>query len=123
MAAKIRKGDLVEVIAGAYKDTRGRVIRVQSSKNRVWVEKVNIIKRHKRGVAGQSESEILRKEAPIDISNVMIVDPKTNEPTRVGFKLVFDISDEERQRLEAVGTQVKPSKKVRYAKKSGEILD
>ena len=123
MAAKIRKGDLVEVIAGAYKDTRGRVIRVQSSKNRVWVEKVNIIKRHKRGVTGQSESEILRKEAPIDISNVMIVDPKTNEPTRVGFKLVFDISDEERQRLEAVGTQVKPSKKVRYAKKSGEILD
>ena len=123
MAAKIRKGDLVEVIAGAYKDTRGRVIRVQSSKKRVWVEKVNILKRHKRGVTGQSESEILRKEAPIDISNVMIVDPKTNEPTRVGFKLVFDISDEERQRLETAGTPVKPSKKVRYAKKSGEILD
>jgi large subunit ribosomal protein L24 len=123
MAAKIRKGDLVEVIAGSYKDTRGRVMRVQSSKNRVWVEKVNIIKRHKRGVTGQSESEILRKEAPIDLSNVMIVDPKTNEPTRVGFKMVFDISDEERQRLEAAGTPVKPLKKVRYAKKSGELLD
>lgn len=122
MAAKIRKGDLVEVIAGAYKDTRGRVIRVQASKNRVWVEKVNIIKRHKRGVSGQSESEIVRKEAPIDLSNVMLIDPKTNQPTRVGFKMVFDISEEERQRLEASGSPVKP-RKVRYAKKSGELLD
>jgi large subunit ribosomal protein L24 len=126
MAAKIRKGDLVEVVAGAFRDkdnpTRGRVIRVQSSKNRVWIEKVNLVKRHRKGVRGQSEGQIVTKEAPIDISNVMLVDPEKNIPTRVGFKMIFDVSEEERTRLQQEGKAVKP-KKVRYAKKSGAILD
>lgn len=122
MAAKIRKGDLVEVIAGRHKGERGRVVRVQPDKDRVWVEKINVVKRHRRGIPGQRESEILEKEAPIHASNVMIVDPKENKPTRVGFKFVFEISEEERQRLESAGQKAQP-KKVRYAKLSGTTLD
>ena len=109
MAAKIRKGDMVRIMVGRDLGEEGRVIRVQSSKNRVWVENVNIISRHVRGVAGQSESEIVRKEAPIDLSNVMLIDPKLSVPTRVGFDFV-----------EVPGDQ---RKKVRVAKKSGTILD
>jgi large subunit ribosomal protein L24 len=127
MSAKIKKGDLVRVVSGGQKGTvdtptDGRVIRVQASKNRIWIEGVNIIHRHVRGVAGQTESEIVKKEAPLNISNVMLLDPETNQPTRVGFKEVFEISDEERKRLEGEGHKVKP-RKVRFAKKSGAILD
>ena len=122
MAAKIRKGDLVQIMAGRDKGMEARVQRVQASKNRVWVEGVNIIHRHTRGVAGQTESEIVKKEAPIDISNVMLIDPETKKPTRVGFKFVYDVNDEERKRMTAEGQQIKPHK-VRVAKKSGTILD
>lgn len=122
MAAKIRKGDLVRIMVGRDKGEEGRVIRVQPAKRRVWIENINIIHRHTRGVAGQTESEIVRKEAPIDISNVMLIDPETKEPTRVGFKFIHEVSEDERKRLEKEGHTFKP-RKVRYAKKSGTVLD
>lgn len=122
MAAKIKKGDMVQVMAGRDKGERGRVMRVQLPKNRIWVEKVNMISRHQKGVAGQTESEIIRKEAPVHISNVMLVDPETSVPTRVGFRMEYDISDEERARVEGLGQRVKP-RKVRFAKRSGAALD
>ncbi len=122
MAAKIKKGDLVRVMAGRDKGTEARVQRVQASKNRVWVEGVNIIHRHTKGIADQTKSEIIKKEAPIDISNVMLIDPETKEPTRVGFKFVYDVNEKERERMAAEGQRIKP-RKVRVAKKSGTILD
>lgn len=122
MAAKIRKGDLVQVMAGDDKGVRGQVQRVQASKNRVWVEKVNVIKRHLKGVAGFRDSEILEKEAPFQLSNVQLIDPETDQPTRVGFKWVSELSEDEQARLEKEGQKVK-GRKVRYAKKSGAVLD
>lgn len=122
MAAKIRKGDLVQVMTGRDAGERGRVIRVQASKQRVWVENLNIVSRHRRGVSGQRESEIVRKEAPLHISKVMLIDPKTDQPTRVGFRAIYDSPEEERNRLEAKGQTLKP-RFVRYAKKSGTLLD
>ena len=122
MSAKIRKNDKVQIIAGKNKGSVGRVVRVQQSKNRVWVEGVNIVSRHKRGVSGRSESEIIRKEAPLDISNVMVVDPATNELSKVGFQFVHELSAEELKRLQTEGQFVKP-KKVRYLKKTKTTLD
>jgi large subunit ribosomal protein L24 len=126
MAAKIKKDDMVVVMhslgAGRNGEVRGRVLRVDGEKQLVWVEKVKMVTRHRKGVPGQSESERIEKEAPIHVSNVMLVDPETNEPTRVGFKFVSDRSDDDVKRLESEGLPV-PSRKVRYAKKSGAILD
>ncbi len=122
MAAKIKKGDLVRVMRGRDAGKEGKVIKVDPKKNRVWVESVNIISRHRRARTETQESGIEKKEGPIHISNVMLIDPETKEPTRVGFKFVYDISEEERKRLEAEGKPV-PKRKVRYAKKSGAILD
>jgi large subunit ribosomal protein L24 len=123
MASKIRKNDLVEVMRGREESKRGRVIRIDLEKELVWVEKLNIRSRHRKGAAGQKESTIEKKEAPMHISNVMLVDPEADVPTRVGFKLVYEISEEERQRLEAEGQKIQPRKKVRYAKKSGTVLE
>lgn len=122
MAAKIKKGDLVEVVTGKYKGQRGRVMRVKAADNRVWVEKINIVQRHTRGLPGQTESEIVNKEAPIDLSNVMIVDPETDRPSRVGFRFVDDVSEEERARANEQGVRIK-LRKVRFAKRSGATLD
>jgi large subunit ribosomal protein L24 len=122
MAAKIKKGDLVEVVTGKYKGQRGRVMRVKADDNRVWVEKINIVQRHTRGLPGQTESEIVNKEAPIDLSNVMIVDPESDRPSRVGFRFVDEVSEEERARANEQGVRIKP-RKVRFAKRSGATLD
>jgi large subunit ribosomal protein L24 len=89
--------------------TRGRVIKVLPKQNRVLVEGVNMVKKHTRPSQANPQGGIIEKEAPIHISNVMIEDPKTKEPTRVGYKFIEDKNGEK--------------KKVRYAKKSGEILD
>ncbi|GGJ00995.1 50S ribosomal protein L24 [Alicyclobacillus cellulosilyticus] len=102
---RIKKGDKVVVIAGKDKNKTGRVLAVFPKKQRVLVEGVNIIKRHTKPNPKYPEGGIIEREAPIHISNVMIADPKTGEPTRVGFKFLED------------------GRKVRYAKKSGEILD
>ena len=101
----IKKGDKVVVIAGAYKDrTRVReVLEVIPSKNRAIVEDVNIVKKHTKPTQ-ESAGGIQEVPAPIHLSNLMLVDPKTGEPTRVGRKRDND------------------GKLVRYSKKSGEIF-
>ncbi|ADU96241.1 50S ribosomal protein L24 [Thermovibrio ammonificans] len=101
---KIKAGDKVIVIAGKDKGKVGKVLKVLPEKERVIVEGVRIVKKHVRPSQTNPEGGIIEKEAPIHISNVMLVDPKTGEPTRVGIKFV-------------------DGKKVRYAKKSGEIID
>lgn len=126
MAAKIKKNDNVVVTrglgAGRNGQVRGRVLRVDPAKQLVWIEKVNMVTRHRKGIPGQSESERIEKEAPVHLSNVMLVDPSTDGPTRVGFKLIPDVSPEEATRLEGEG-KVVPTRKVRFAKKSGTVLD
>ncbi|TVR81696.1 MAG: 50S ribosomal protein L24 [Saprospirales bacterium] len=101
---KIKKGDKVVVVAGSYKnrDKVRNVLEVLPDKGRIIVEDVNIVKKHVKPTQ-DSAGGIQEKAAPIDISNVMLVDPKTGEPTRVGRKVV-------------------DGKVVRYAKKSGEII-
>ncbi|WP_124728607.1 50S ribosomal protein L24 [Staphylospora marina] len=115
----IKKGDIVIVMRGKeapYFDdngkkvyTKGRVIRVLPKENRVIVEGVNMVKKHARPSQANPQGGIIEMEAPIHVSNVMIEDPKTKEPTRIGYKWVEGKNGEK--------------KKVRYAKKSGEILD
>lgn len=101
---KVKKGDTVVVIAGKDKGKRGEVLRSIPADWRVVVQGVNVVKRHTRPAAGQPGG-IVEKEAPIHVSNVMLVDPKTDKPTRVGRKLLED------------------GRRVRYAKGSGEVID
>ena len=100
---KIRKGDQVIVITGRDKGKTGSVLHVIPSAQRVVVQGVNVVKRHTRPGAGQTGG-IVEKELPIHASNLAHIDPKDNKPTRVGFKLV-------------------DGRKVRYAKRSGEMID
>ncbi|MBF8376874.1 50S ribosomal protein L24 [Alicyclobacillus mali] len=102
---RVKTGDKVVVIAGKDKSKQGRILKVYPKEGRVVVEGVNVVKRHTKPNPQHPEGGIVEKEAPIHVSNVMIVDPKTGEPTRVGYKFLED------------------GRKVRYAKKSGEILD
>jgi len=104
MAAKIKKGDKVVVLAGRDKGRTGEVIEVQPSAGRARVRGVNMVKRHQRQTA-QQEGGIVSKEATIDLSNLAIADPKDGKPTRVGFKLLTD------------------GKRVRIAKRSGVEID
>ena len=86
---KIKKGDTVEVIAGKDIGVRGQILRVGSKGGRVVVEKVNIVRKHQRPVhagRGQVQPGIIEFEAPIHISNVMLVCPQCDQPTRVGFR-------------------------------------
>lgn len=100
----IKKGDIVYVNAGDDKGKRGRVLEVNRDKMTAIVEGVNIVSRHTKPSAKHPQGGIIKMEAPIHISNLMVVDPTTNEPTRIGRKL------NEKNKL------------VRYAKKSGAIL-
>lgn len=102
---KIKKGDKVVVIAGAYKDRSKvrEVLEVMPGKNRAVVDQVNIRKKHSKPTQ-DAPGGINEIAAPIHISNLMLVDPKTGDPTRVG-------------------RQVQEGKIVRYSKKSGEIID
>jgi large subunit ribosomal protein L24 len=118
--AKIKKGDLVEVISGAtearggYRGKQGRVIEVLSEQNRVLVEGVNYVKKHIRVGQSQRGSKtggIETHESPIHISNVAVVDPKSKKPTRVGY-----------QTKTVTKNGVKKQVRVRIAKKSGEEL-
>jgi len=84
MAARIRKGDLVEVITGKYRGQRGKVASVLGEKQRVVVERRNMVKRNKKANAQNRQGGIVEREAPIDLSNVMLV--HNGEPTRVGFR-------------------------------------
>jgi large subunit ribosomal protein L24 len=104
MAAKIKKGDRVVVLAGRDKGRSGEVVRVQPKEARAIVRGVNTVKRHQKQSAKQ-EAGIITKEAPIHLSNLAIADPKNGKPTRVGFKILTD------------------GRKVRFAKRSGELID
>jgi large subunit ribosomal protein L24 len=105
MAAKlkIKKGDKVVVIAGKDKGKQGDVLSVSPTDNRAVVGGINVVKRHTRQTA-QQEGGIISKSLPIHVSNLALRDPKDGKPTRVGYKMVGD-------------------KKVRFAKRSGEVID
>lgn len=87
MAARIRKDDIVEVISGAHKGARGKVLRVLPNKDRVIVEGVNMVVRHVRRSQRHPQGGRIHKEAPLHVSNVQPVDPKTDKPTRVRFEV------------------------------------
>ena len=107
MAAKIKKGDTVIVIAGRDRGRSGEVIEMRRDQGRVVVRGVNMVKRHQRQTPSQ-DGGIISKEAPVHLSNVALADPKDGKPTRVGFKFVGK-GDEQ--------------KKVRVAKRSGVEID
>jgi large subunit ribosomal protein L24 len=100
----VKKGDKVMVISGKDKGKTGVILAAFPKKNRVIVEGVNIVKKHAKPSQLNPQGGIISQEAPIHVSNVMPLDPKTNEPTRVGYKIV-------------------DGKKIRIAKKSGQPLD
>ncbi len=98
------KNDMVKILTGKYSGKTGKVLKVFPDQNRLIVEGVNIIKKHTKPSQKNPQGGIIEKESTIHVSNVMVIDPKTNEPTRVGYKFLED------------GT------KVRISKKSGEML-
>ena len=100
---RIKKGDTVYVNAGNDKGKTGKVLSVDPEKNRAIVEGVNMVSKHTKPNAKQPQGGIIKMEAPIHISNLNLIDPKSGKPTRVGFKVEGD-------------------KKVRFAKKSGEEI-
>jgi large subunit ribosomal protein L24 len=101
---KIRKGDKVVVITGKDKGKQGEVVRTIPSENRAVVRGVNMVRRHQKQTAAQ-EGGIISKELPIHVSNLALRDPKDGKPTRVTYKILGD------------------GKKVRVAKRSGEVID
>lgn len=108
MAAKIRKDDVVVVLAGKDKGRTGKVMKVMPKEERVLVEGVNMVKRHTKPSVSAPQGGVIPKEASIHLSNVAIRDPKSGGPTRVGFKFVGE------------GAQ---RRKVRVAKNSGVQID
>ncbi len=86
MPAKIKRGDRVVIIAGKDKGKRGTVRQVMVKHNRVVVEGLNMVKKHQRARNPQQQSSIIEREAPLHMSNVMLVDPNNDEPTRVTFR-------------------------------------
>ena len=103
MAAKIKKGDKVVVLTGRDKGKSGEVLRVIPSENRAVVSGVNTVQRHQKQTQAQ-EGGIIAKAAPINLSNLALQDPSDGKPTRVGF-------------------EIRDGKKVRVAKRSGEVID
>lgn len=87
---KIHKNDMVMVIAGNDKGKTGKVLKTFPKDNRVIVEGVNIRKRHTKPTQANPQGGISEKESPINASNVMILDPKTNEPSRIGSQIIID---------------------------------
>ena len=87
---KIKKNDMVMIIAGNSRGKSGKVLRVFPVKERVIVEGVNLVSRHRRPSQTNPQGSITRQEAPIHVSNVMLLDPKTNQPTRVGKSAITD---------------------------------
>ncbi|MGH7821851.1 MAG: 50S ribosomal protein L24 [Candidatus Binatia bacterium] len=87
---KIRKGDHVMVVAGRHRGKSGKVLRVKPGDGRVFVERLNVVKRHQKPRGPQSPGGIVEKEAPLSISNVMIVCGKCNQPVRIGRKQLAD---------------------------------
>ncbi|MBT3417229.1 MAG: 50S ribosomal protein L24 [Flavobacteriales bacterium] len=102
---KIKKNDIVVVLAGTSKGKEGKVIKVIPSNNRAIVEGVNMVSKHTKPNAANPQGGIIKQESTIDISNLMLVDPKSGKPTRLGRKI-----DE------------KTGKLIRFSKKSGEVI-
>jgi large subunit ribosomal protein L24 len=88
MAARIRKGDRVQVMTGADKGKRGEVLQVLPKENRAVVQGVNIAKRHTKPKGMGQEGGIIAKEATIHLSNIMLIDPKTDKPTRIAHRVL-----------------------------------
>jgi large subunit ribosomal protein L24 len=105
MAARIRKGDTVVVISGAAKGRRGEVLQVLPKANRAVVQGVAIAKRHTKPRGMGQPGGIVETEASVNLSNLMLVDPKTDTPTRVGFRILED------------------GRKVRVAKANGNVVE
>ena len=103
--AHVRKGDTVIVVAGKERGKKGKVLRVIPEKGRVVVERINMIKKHQKPTQKIRQGGIIEREGSIHLSNVMLVDPNSDKPTRVGMKALSD------------------GKKVRVARRSGEMLD
>tara|TARA_Y100000588_G_C14202440_1_gene903084 strand:+ start:1388 stop:1711 length:324 start_codon:yes stop_codon:yes gene_type:complete len=101
---RLKKGDEVVVLTGRDKGRKGRILLMKRDRERVIVQGANMIKRHTQPTAGQPGG-IVEKEAPLHISNVALVDPKTGDPTRIGYKFLED------------------GRKVRVALTSGEVID
>lgn len=101
---KVRKGDMVKIIAGDDKGKSGKVLEIDLDKRRVVVEGHNIVKKHQKPTAGKPEGEIKKTEAAIHISNVMVINPSSGKPTRIGRKL------NEKGKLQ------------RYSKENGEFI-
>ena len=100
---KIKSGDIVRVIAGDHKGAEGKVLRVYREKNKAIVEGVNMVSKHTKPSAKSPQGGIVKKEAPIHISNISLIDPKSKKTTKVG-------------------TKVEGDKKVRFSKKSNQVL-
>jgi large subunit ribosomal protein L24 len=100
---KIKTGDIVRVIAGDHKGEEGKVLKVDREKNKAIVEGVNMVSKHTKPSAKSPQGGIVKKEAQIQISNISLIDPKTKETTRVGIRVEGD-------------------KKVRFSKKSNQVL-
>ena len=96
---KIHKNDNVMVIAGNARGKTGKVLKVYPDRERLIVEGVNIIKRHTKPRQKNPQGGIVQREAPIHVSNVMLIDPKTGEATRVGTKLIKDESTKKKRRM------------------------
>jgi large subunit ribosomal protein L24 len=110
-AMRIREGDSVMVVAGKDKGKTGRVLRAEPKRHRVFVEGLNMVKRHQRPRSVKDTQRasqtggIIEKEGPIDVSNVMLLDPQDNKPTRVGIRAGDD------------------GKRVRYARRTGNTIE
>ena len=100
---KLKAGDIVRVIAGDHKGSEGKVLKVDREKNKAIVEGVNMVSKHTKPSAKSPQGGIVKKEAAIQISNISLIDPKTKETTRVGIRVEGD-------------------KKVRFSKKSNQVL-
>ncbi|HVQ75320.1 MAG TPA: 50S ribosomal protein L24 [Candidatus Binatia bacterium] len=104
-SAHVRKGDTVMVVAGKERGKRGKVLRVLPDKDRVVVEHLNMMKKHQRPTQQLRQGGIIEREGSIHISNVMVVDPRGDRPTRVGVRVLAD------------------GRKARVARRSGEMID
>jgi large subunit ribosomal protein L24 len=105
MGLSIKKNDTIVVLSGKEKNKRGRVLSVYPIKEQVLVEKVNVIKRHMKPSKKYAQGGIIEREAPLHISNIMLLCPKCNKPTRVG------------------NTMLQTGKKVRVCRKCREVMD
>ena len=109
LKSRIKKNDSVKIVSGNSKGSVGKVLFINREKGRVIVEGVNIIHRHTKPNQKNQQGGIVKREAPINISNIMLMCPKTNQPTRIGSKI---IKDEKSGRVS----------RMRLSKKSGEII-